>query len=133
SSDLEIERTRNLLLARLLRRAETVEGQANLLADWQALGDWRLAVAHYGRMLETDARAVAGAAERYLQPDAAALLVNAPAEDDSPLDADTMRARLFGGAAPAPAATSPIQQPLTPVRTDVTLEAEEDGVRTYRS
>ena len=132
-SDAEIERTRNLLLARLLRRAETVEGQANLLADWQALGDWRLAVAHYGRMLETDARAVAGVAERYLQPDAAALLVNAPAEDDSPLDADTMRARLFGGAAPAPAATSPIQQPLTPVRTDVTLEAEEDGVRTYRS
>jgi zinc protease len=42
-SEAEVERARNILEARMLRRLETAEGQANLIADWQALGDWRLA------------------------------------------------------------------------------------------
>src|SRR5690606_17343691 len=42
-SAAELERAKTLLDARWLRRHETVEGQANMLAEWQALGDWRLA------------------------------------------------------------------------------------------
>jgi zinc protease len=37
----ELERVVTLLEARLLRRLETAEGQANLLAEWEAMGGWR--------------------------------------------------------------------------------------------
>jgi len=54
-SAAEVERARNIMEARLLRRTETAEGQANLIADWQAAGDWRLADAYMANVLAVTA------------------------------------------------------------------------------
>ena len=65
----ELERARNILEARLLRNMETVEGQANLLARWEAYGGWRL----LGRYVDAIAAAapadLARVAREYLAPD----------------------------------------------------------------
>ena len=76
----EVERARNILEARMLRRTETAEGQANLIADWQALGDWRLADDYLARVLAVTADQLHDAARRYLDPDALTLLLYRPSD-----------------------------------------------------
>src|SRR6185503_18889044 len=39
--ELEIERAKRVYESQFVRRLEDMEGQANYLAEWQALGDWR--------------------------------------------------------------------------------------------
>ena len=133
-SDAEIARARTVIQARLLRRMETVEGQANMLADWQALGDWQMAIAHYRRMLDVDATELRGVAERYLTPQRASLLVHAPQDLELPGEADEMFDLLFGSRA-APAGRTADDLPAVPAlsRSAAELEDEEDGVRFYRS
>jgi zinc protease len=77
-SDAGIERARNLLEARLVRRLETAEGQANLLASWQALGDWRLADAYLATVLAMTPERVNEVARRYLDPEALTILLYRP-------------------------------------------------------
>lgn len=98
----ELERARNLLEARLVRRLETAEGQANLLADWQAPGDWRLAERYLERLMATTVEDLHRVAETYLDLDLATLLVYRPREAP-PLgvDAPTLRAVLGQAAATA--------------------------------
>ncbi|HSH45124.1 MAG TPA: insulinase family protein, partial [Longimicrobiales bacterium] len=74
----ELERVRTQMTARLLRRLETAEGQANLLARWQALGDWREAGAYLDRVRALTPEAVSDVARRYLAPDRAAILAYRP-------------------------------------------------------
>lgn len=74
----ELERARNIVEARLLRRTESVEGQARLLADWQALGDWRLAEQYVDRLLAASAADLQRVADGYLALDRATLLVYRP-------------------------------------------------------
>ncbi|MGH7443863.1 MAG: M16 family metallopeptidase, partial [Longimicrobiales bacterium] len=114
--DEEIERVRNLVQARLLRRLESVEGQANLLAEWQALGDWQLAAMHHERMLATDAAAVREVGQRYLLPARASLLVYAPDDGQPPMSAETMHTLLFG-------APSSFGEPLDDGRLDAATPA----------
>ena len=38
----EIERAKRIYESRWIRRLEDMEGQANYLAEWEALGDWRM-------------------------------------------------------------------------------------------
>ncbi|MBK6454839.1 MAG: insulinase family protein [Gemmatimonadetes bacterium] len=47
----DLERAKRLFESRWLRRLETMEGQANFLAEWEALGDWRWADEYAARML----------------------------------------------------------------------------------
>ncbi|MGH7443983.1 MAG: M16 family metallopeptidase [Longimicrobiales bacterium] len=156
--DQELERVRNLVHARRLRRLESVEGQANLLAEWQALGDWQLAAMHHERMLATDAAAVREVAQRYLLPARASLLVYAPDDVQPTMSAEAMNTLLFGSsssfgerlndgrldtATPAIAAAGPTASArLASDRTTadsagltsgVLLEDQDEGVRFYRS
>ncbi|MGH7507090.1 MAG: M16 family metallopeptidase, partial [Longimicrobiales bacterium] len=59
----ELERARNMLEARLIRRMETAEGQASLLAEWQALGDWRHVDTYLAQLLSATAEDLRSAAE----------------------------------------------------------------------
>jgi zinc protease len=77
-TEAEAERARNILEARHVRRIETVEGQANVLADWQAQGDWRLADDYLRRALDVSAERLHEVAIRYLDPEAVTVLLYRP-------------------------------------------------------
>ena len=68
-SDDELNRARQLLEARFVRRLETMEGQANYLAEWEALGGWQLGDEYYERVMSVTADDVHTVANRYLTPD----------------------------------------------------------------
>jgi zinc protease len=74
----ELARVRTLLRARLLRRLETAEGRANLLAEWAALGDWRLAGDYLDRLNALEPHHLRHAASRYVDADRATLVVYRP-------------------------------------------------------
>lgn len=74
----ELTRAKNILEARMLRRFETVEGQANLLADWQALGDWRLADRYLEEILSADVDDLRRVARRHLSLERATVLEYRP-------------------------------------------------------
>jgi zinc protease len=112
-----------------------MEGQANYLAEWEALGDWRLGDRYLERLLITDGPQVVDVAKRYLAPGSAGVLVYRP--NGSPLVADRAEAMLEllerDGAAPLAPST-----PFTPrlparVAGAPRLEVEEGAVRVYRS
>lgn len=87
----ELERARNILEARLIRRLETAEGQANLLAEWQALGDWRLAGEYLDRIFATTTDDLARVASEYLDLERVAVLVYRPeASEGSGWDAERL-------------------------------------------
>lgn len=75
----EVVRAQRQFEARLLRRMESMDGQANYLAEWESLGGWELGEAYAERMLSLTADEVSGAAARHLDPENAALVVYRPA------------------------------------------------------
>lgn len=74
----ELDRVRRVHEAQWLRRLESVEGRANHLASWQALGDWRLADAYYEAIQRTTPADVADVARRQLDPGAASIIIYRP-------------------------------------------------------
>ncbi|MFP4624259.1 MAG: M16 family metallopeptidase [Gemmatimonadota bacterium] len=82
-SDAALDRVRTLLQARMLRRLETAEGQANLLAEWEALGGWRLMGSFFERIRTLDAGEVRRVAGLHLDPDDMTLLVYRPEQADA--------------------------------------------------
>ncbi|HEU4631494.1 MAG TPA: pitrilysin family protein [Gemmatimonadaceae bacterium] len=132
--DQEVERARRLFEARWLRRLETMEGQANYLAEWEAAGDWRLGERYLERLLSATASTVGEVARRYLTPDRAGLVVYRPAGAPRfAADGDAARARLRD--APAlPLAPTPARQAAASARGSApTLECREAGVHVYRT
>ncbi len=133
--DAEVERARRIFEARFIRRLEDMEGQANHLAEWEALGGWRRGDAFYDRLMACTAADVTRVARAYLDPSQAGVLVYRP--DSSPVvapDTAAMRAMLDGVAAaprrvPPPAATA---RPAAALR-GAAFEREEAGVRVYRT
>ncbi|HEX9106913.1 MAG TPA: insulinase family protein, partial [Longimicrobiales bacterium] len=102
ASSRELERAKNLLEARLLRRLETAEGQATQLAHWQAMGDWRLAEDYQRRLLAATAEDVHRVAREYLDLDAATVLVYRPRSAPAlGLGAADLRERLVAASATA--------------------------------
>lgn len=87
----DLERAQRLFESRWLRRLETMEGQANFLAEWEALGDWRLADTYAARMLSATPSDVTEAVRRHLAPDQASLMVYRP-ESAPPFAADAASA-----------------------------------------
>ena len=49
----EIERAKRVYESQWVRRLEDMEGQANYLAEWEALGDWRMGDRYLERLLST--------------------------------------------------------------------------------
>jgi zinc protease len=133
--EAELQRARNILESRFLRRLETVEGQANVLAEWQALGDWRLAAAYLRQVLQATVAELHATAQSYLHLDAATALIYRPAEAPA-LGWDSSRTRTALNALPVPAA--PPAEPVIPVtaaprRAVPAPDSREDGVWLYRT
>ena len=130
----ELERARRITESRWMRRLEDMEGQANHLAEWEALGGWELGERYYQRLMTAGVEELREAAGRYLQPDQAAILAYRPTR--APViaaGADVLRARLEG-TAPDPLAPTPPEGAAPAVMTRVvpTLERTQEGVRVYR-
>ena len=88
----EVMRAQSIAEARMLRSLETMEGQANFLADWQALGDWRMGFDYLQRLLSLKPDDVQSVARNYLTPERAAIIAYRPAnEPQIAADADEVR------------------------------------------
>jgi len=129
--DVELERARNMLEAGLIARFERVEGQASLLAEWQARGDWRLFRDYWTRLISGSADDVARAVRSHLTMDSATALLYHPA---SPESIEWSPAATLAPAAVSitPDAVSAPPIPATPA-TGAELEIEDagTGVRMY--
>ena len=75
---VEMERTRRIFDARWVRRFESMEGQANYLAEWEALGDWKLGDEYYSRFMSVTAEEIHEAVRRYLTPARAGIVIYRP-------------------------------------------------------
>jgi zinc protease len=77
-SAFEIERVQRLFEARWLRRQETMEGQADFLAEWEGMGGWEKSAQYFNDVMALDAPAIHRAMVRHLDPDQASLLIYRP-------------------------------------------------------
>src|SRR5690349_9666231 len=82
----EVTRAQRVFESRWLRQLETMEGQANHLAEWEALGGWQLGDQYFERITSATADDVSAAVQRYLTPDRAGWVMYRPAS--SPVVAD---------------------------------------------
>ena len=132
-SDDELNRARQLLEARFVRRLETMEGQANYLAEWEALGGWEMGERELDRLLTASASEVTEAVRRHLGENSAGVIVYRPrGAPQVARDAAAMRELLAGGASPLPAIPAPA--PVPPARpARASFEREEGRVRVYRT
>jgi zinc protease len=118
-TDAELERVKRIFESRWVRQLETMEGQANHLAEWEASGDWRLGEEVLARTMAVSRAAAIDAVERHLRPDQASLLVYRPASAEPfAADADEAFSRLEAGpgAAVPPLGDTPPAGPL--IRSD---------------
>ena len=67
----ELVRAQRMFESRWLRHLESMEGQANHLAEWEALGDWRLGDRYFERPRPQRPPEVTAVVQRYLTPDRA--------------------------------------------------------------
>jgi len=133
--DLEIERAKRVYESQWVRRLEDMEGQANYLAEWEALGDWRMGDRYLERLLTTTRDDLVAVANRYLGADNTGVIVYRPESSaEVAADADAMRALLDTepGPEPLPAAV-PYAAHAPPAGQGATFEREEAGVRVYRT
>ena len=131
--DEELNRARQLLEARFVRRLETMEGQANFLAEWEALGDWQMGERELERQLSASASEVSDAVRRHLTESAAGIVAYRPrGAPQLARDSAAMRTVLGGGAPPLPPVPAPA--PVAPAgAARASFEREEGRVRVYRT
>src|SRR5580765_982307 len=79
----ELIRVRRIFEARWVRRFETAEGRANYLAEWEALGGWRLGDEYFRRFMSASAGDIQRVARKYLSDERAAALIYRP--ENAPL------------------------------------------------
>jgi zinc protease len=132
----ELWRVRRLLETRWIRQLETMEGQANYLAQWESLGDWTLGDRFLERLLTVTPEMVTDAARRYLVPERAAALTYRPTSSP-PIarDADEMLKVLERSPRPDPLAVTPPFEARKAAGAERAPELERvtAGVRVYRS
>ncbi len=133
-SEEELTRAKRLYESRWVRRLEDMEGQANYLAEWEALGDWREGERYLERALAVTPAELSELARRYLNPDQAAVVLYRPAGTGA-VAASAADIRAMLDAAPAaviePAGPLPAETPA--VHDTLRAEREENGVRVYRT
>jgi zinc protease len=131
----EIERAKRVFESRWIRRLEDMEGQANHLAEWEALGDWRIGDDYFERVMLATRDDVARVAREYLAPDRTGVIVYRPMTSD-PLAASTdeMLALLNREPRPAPLAVPPpYVARVLPAAKSPEFVREEGGVFEYRT
>jgi zinc protease len=123
---VELERARSVLETRVLRRLETAEGQASLLAEWEAMGDWRLASRYMDRVGAATPDTLQSVAEQYLVWSGTAVVAYRPeAAPGQDWTADTILKEPNGRPAAAPGA------PATPLRDALAAGAPADGAADF--
>ena len=135
-SAFELERVQRLFEARWLRRQETMEGQADFLAEWEGMGGWEKSAEYFDDVMALDPEVVHRAIVRHLDPDQASILVYRPrtapvfdrpaAEVRAQLDASTE------GHAAAPS-SAPVAHPLPAPSARVALEQRVGAVSVFRA
>ena len=133
-SEAELTRAKRIYEARWLRRLEDMEGQANYLAEWEALGDWTMGDDYLRRALAVTTDDIQTLAHRFLDPDQAGVIVYRPTDGpEIAADATAMRALLDDAPAARvePMAASPLVVP--PLVTGLRAEREEGGVHVFRT
>jgi zinc protease len=125
-----------LIEARWIRQLETMEGQANYLAAWEALGDWMLGDRFLERLLTVSPTTVTATVDRYLDPERGAALIYRPTSSP-PIarDAGEMLEVLDRSPRPVPLPTTPPFEARRPAAVDHAPELERvtAGVHVYRS
>ncbi len=129
----ELERVRRIFEARWVRRLETAEGRANYLAEWEALGDWRLGDQYFDRFMSADARSVQRAAKAHLAAEKAAVIIYRPeSTGEIAGDAPGMRALLDAGRSER-LSTVPVRASSpTPGTARASFDRVEAGVSIFR-
>lgn len=131
---LELERARRITESRWVRRLEDMEGQANYLAEWEALGNWELGERYYERMLTTTADTIAAAQRRYIADDRAAVLLYRPSSSAVVAsDAGAMRERLDRARADPLDGAATVEHPVAITNgSRPALDRREGDVSVYR-
>ena len=133
--ELEVERAKRIYESQFVRRLEDMEGQANYLAEWEALGDWRMGDRYLERLLTTTRDELIAVANRYLSADNAGVIIYRPSSSrEIAPDPDALRALLDRTPAPAPLPPSTPYKPhaLRPAP-EPSFDHEEAGVRVYHT
>jgi zinc protease len=132
--DDELIRVRRIFEARWVRRFETAEGRANYLAEWEALGGWRLGDEYFKRFVSASADDIQRVARKYLSDERAAALIYRP--ENAPLvahDATDMKRILGEGGTERLPAIPRHAKATPPEAKPAKLEKEEAGVSVFRA
>ena len=130
----ELERVRRIFEARWARRLETAEGRANYLAEWEALGDWRLGDEYFQRFMSATADDVQRVARKYLAEQKAAALIYRP--ENTPIvaqDAADMQRLLGDGRSERLESIPRRAVPAAVEMKGAEFESEEAGVSVFRT
>ena len=133
--ELEVERAKRIYESNFVRRLEDMEGQANYLAEWEALGDWRIGDRYLERLLTCTRDDLVAVANRYLDADNSGVIVYRPTSSE-PFAPGGLEAREALDADPRPAplaATKPYSAHVLAAAPAPVFEREEVGVRVYRT
>jgi len=133
-ADDELVRVRRIFEARWVRRFETAEGRANYLAEWEALGGWRLGDEYFKRFMSASADDIQRVARKYLSDERAAVLIYRP--ETAPIvaqDASDMKRILGEGGTERLPAIPRHAKATPPEAKPAKLEKEEAGVSVFRA
>jgi zinc protease len=132
--DDELTRVRRIFEARWVRRFETAEGRANYLAEWEALGGWRLGDEYFKHFISASAEDIQRVARKYLSEERAAALIYRP--ETAPVvahDAADMKRILGEGGTERLPAIPRHAKANPPEAKSAKLEKEEAGVFVFRA
>jgi zinc protease len=130
----ELTRVRRIFEARWVRRLETAEGRANYLAEWEALGGWRMGEEYFERFMNASADDVQRVARKYLAEEGASALVYRPASSQVVAqDAADMRRLLAAGRSERLPTIPPRNVAATPEKKGAEFETEEAGISVFRT
>jgi hypothetical protein len=112
-----------------------MEGQANFLAEWEALGDWREGDVYAARVLAATPGEVTDAVRRHLAPDQASLMVYRP--QSAPPFADGVESAFAALDAVPDSTLAPIDVPAAPdaprVTTALVPERTHGSISVFRT
>ncbi len=130
----ELQRVRRIFEARWARRLETSEGRANYLAEWEALGSWRMGDEYFHRFMSSSGDDVQRVARKYLSEERAAALIYRPqtAKIIAQSAAD-MRHLLSAGRSERLESIPPRATPAASETKGAEFDREEAGISVFRT
>jgi zinc protease len=133
-TEVELTRAKRVYEARWIRRLEDMEGQANYLAEWEALGDWTMGDDYLRRALAVttdEIQALATAVPRPGSGGSDRLPAEGRRRGRARRGIDARAARRRPPAVAEPAEVAPLAAPA--IVTGLRAEREEGGVHVFRT